>query len=117
MQVCYKVNGKIYWWMIRVQIEYCKKLLTLLQPQTTMKPNYLIFLILILLTNSFLITKSSYCQPWPDNNFCEVSAKLVFSDSVCVVGGHAPLEFKWDDGTVENMMSWVIPGGMVAVKY
>jgi len=74
--------------------------------------------ILAVIFSIFLLnTKVTICQPAPDLHFCNVSAWLINSDSVCVVGGSGPLEFNWDDGSWEDMFAWATPGGMVAVKY
>jgi hypothetical protein len=75
------------------------------------------FAIAFVLLSYFLNIHSLSAQPWPDKNFCVISAKLIYQDSVCLVVGHNPLVFNWDDGSAENYFSWTIPNGMVSVKY
>jgi hypothetical protein len=84
----------------------------------TMKIQKTKIVILTVIFSIFLLnTKVTICQPAPDLHFCTVSAWLINSDSVCVVGGSGPIEFNWDDGSWEDMFAWAAPGGMVAVKY
>ena len=79
------------------------------------RTNWLVIFLLTGLIYSNINT--TIAQPAPDENFCVVSARLIYGDSVCIVGGHGPLEFYWDDGSWENMFVWIITGNMVAVKY
>ncbi len=52
-----------------------------------------------------------------DENFCSLDARLIEGDSVCIVEASTPLELFYDDGTHEEMISWVSPGGETAVRY
>jgi len=79
------------------------------------RTNWLVILLLTGLIYSNI--NKTIAQPAPDENFCVVSARLIYGDSVCIVGGHGPLEFYWDDGDPENYFAWILPGGMLAVRY
>ena len=73
--------------------------------------------IVFFVSGIFLTSKSVYSQPAPDENFCEVNAKLINGDSICRVGAQFPLAYELDDGSAEDYLFWVFPGGMSVVKF
>jgi hypothetical protein len=56
-------------------------------------------------------------QQSPDDNFCSLDARLIAGDSICVVEGFPPLEYKYDDGTHEDLVIWATAGGQTAVRF
>ena len=56
-------------------------------------------------------------QNFPDDNFCYLDAHLIAGDSICIVRGVPPLEYKYDDGTHEDLIIPVTAGGQTAVQF
>ena len=61
--------------------------------------------------------QSAMSQQLPDHNFCDVKARTAYDDSICIVDAPTPFEIKYDDGTHEEMLSWVAAGGESAVRF
>ncbi len=74
-------------------------------------------ILLLFVVLFFANTKNAQAQQMPDENFCAVEANLIFGDSVCMVNATAPLEYNYDDGTHEDIISWATPGGQTAVRF
>ena len=60
---------------------------------------------------------SVWSQQQPDYNFCDVKAYTAYDDSICIADASVPFEIKYDDGTHDDMLSWVTAGGESAVRF
>lgn len=61
------------------------------------------------------ISPAQYTSPFCQ--MCWVPATVGNTDTACQVDASGTYSGYYDDGTAENYFAWVVPGGMVAVKF